>query len=229
MVYMKEYHLKCIKLLHRSPRILKTVVHAHSCAIHDTYDAKLLTYDISNMHLLLHRNPHLWQVNEMFSLLSNFASEACAVISTERVAEYLKQKSSKKVEWHLTRSNNIHIHKQLTEQPKDWRRTCIQRFFSCKINFTLTYFCVCSASTWVHVTHMDQMCVNECVCACVRECVCACMFFFFKCPFLLLSWMFWAWLCGHMLFWVSYMHVFCIFAFALVLCNCTCFTWKGAQ
>ena len=24
---------------------------------------------------------------------------------------------------------------------------------------------------------------------------------------------------GHMLFWVSYMHVFCIFVFALVQCN----------
>ena len=32
---------------------------------------------------------------------------------------------------------------------------------------------------------------------------------------------------GHMLSWVSYMHVFCIFLFALVQRNSACFTWKG--
>ena len=38
----------------------------------------------------------------------------------------------------------------------------------------------------------------------------------------------WVWLFGHMLFWVSYMHVFCIFVCALVQRNWACFTWKGA-
>ena len=37
-----------------------------------------------------------------------------------------------------------------------------------------------------------------------------------------------AWLFGHMLFGVSYMHVFWIFAFALVQCKWACFTWKVA-
>ena len=37
-----------------------------------------------------------------------------------------------------------------------------------------------------------------------------------------------AWLFGHLLFWVSYMHVFCIFVFAAVQRNWACFTWKGA-
>ena len=32
-----------------------------------------------------------------------------------------------------------------------------------------------------------------------------------------------------MLFWVSYMHVFCIFVFALVQHNWAYFTWKGTQ
>ena len=38
----------------------------------------------------------------------------------------------------------------------------------------------------------------------------------------------WAWLFGHMLFWVSFMHVFCIFVFALVQRNRVRFIWKGA-
>ena len=37
-----------------------------------------------------------------------------------------------------------------------------------------------------------------------------------------------AWLFGHLLFWVSYMHVFCIFVFAPVQRNRACFTWKCA-
>ena len=32
----------------------------------------------------------------------------------------------------------------------------------------------------------------------------------------------------YLLFGASYMHVFCIFVFAPVQCNCACFTWKGA-
>ena len=32
----------------------------------------------------------------------------------------------------------------------------------------------------------------------------------------------------HLLFWVSYMHVFCIFVFAPVQCSWACFTWNGA-
>ena len=38
----------------------------------------------------------------------------------------------------------------------------------------------------------------------------------------------WAWLFGHMLFWVSYVHVLCIFVIALVQRNWAYFTWKGA-
>ena len=39
---------------------------------------------------------------------------------------------------------------------------------------------------------------------------------------------FWAWLFGHLLFWVSYMYEFCIFVFALVQRSWAWFTWKGA-
>ena len=38
----------------------------------------------------------------------------------------------------------------------------------------------------------------------------------------------WAWLFGHMLFWVYYMHVFYSFVRALVQRSWACFTWKDA-
>ena len=37
-----------------------------------------------------------------------------------------------------------------------------------------------------------------------------------------------AWLFGHLLFWVSYTYVFCIFVFGPVHRSWACFTWRGA-
>ena len=34
---------------------------------------------------------------------------------------------------------------------------------------------------------------------------------------------------GHMLFWMSYLRVFCIFAFELAQRNWACFTWKSTK
>ena len=87
-------------------------------------------------------------------------------------------------------------------------------------------------------------------CACVRACVHACLS---VCLSVITSLYSWDYLCvrwcsiwvlwvhfffnclvgcfsmtGHPLFWVSYMHVFCIFVFAPVQHNWACFTWKGA-
>ena len=86
--------------------------------------------------------------------------------------------------------------------------------------------------------YIYSVCVCVCVCVCVSVIISLCrwvifvyvdaVYWFYRCSFSMLNWLFHHDCLDTNCFWVSYKHAFSIFVFAPVQHNWACFTWKSA-